>query len=195
MSFEGQGSEISSIAYSQDGKRLAAAAGNYLPSGTKNTVKIWDLDSGKPFTALEENYNTFFSSVSFSHDGKRFATGSLNHKAIIWNLTPEPWQQVDNASRRIDDLTFQQLSNYDLYNILNIHPQNEQILINTRNSKQIAAFADLYSNKILQTGFPKKEDYQRALRLYQACLTDGLDNDYFEKKISDLKKAWRAKNN
>jgi hypothetical protein len=51
----------------------------------------------------------------------------------------------------------------------------------------------LYAEKITNTGFPKTVDYERAKRLYQACLTSGVDNVYFEKKIADLEQVWKEK--
>ncbi|MBP6810439.1 MAG: hypothetical protein KA138_02895 [Saprospiraceae bacterium] len=65
--------------------------------------------------------------------------------------------------------------------------------MNSKHFWQIAAFADLYAQKIAQTGFPKKEDYERAQRLYRACLSHNVDNNYFEKKLSELDTIWKQK--
>ncbi|MBL7798897.1 MAG: hypothetical protein JNJ90_20535, partial [Saprospiraceae bacterium] len=70
---------------------------------------------------------------------------------------------------------------------------NEQKLIATREVWQIAAFADLYAEKLTK-GLPKRADYERAKRLYQACLDDQhIDDAYFRKKLADLERVWKEK--
>jgi hypothetical protein len=59
---------------------------------------------------------------------------------------------------------------------------------------QIAAFADLYTDKIAKS-LPKQEDYERAKRLYQACLASDVDKRYFEQKLADLEQVWKEKTN
>jgi len=88
-----------------------------------------------------------------------------------------------------------QLYDNGLGNLLDVYPNNESILLATRETWQIAAFADLYTQKIAQTGFPQKADYERAQRLYRACLSHNVDNAYFQQKIDDLERLWKEKNN
>jgi hypothetical protein len=57
---------------------------------------------------------------------------------------------------------------------------------------QIGAFADLYADKIAKS-LPHPADYERAKRLYQACLASGVDNGYFEQKIAKLEQVWKEK--
>jgi hypothetical protein len=101
------------------------------------------------------------------------------------DCTPAQYQKMlkeaDQAVKR---------GEYDLSGLLDIHPDNEQLLLATHETWQIAAFADLYAQQISQTGFPKKADYDRATRLYRACLDSGVDNAYFQKKMEDLKRVW-----
>ena len=85
-----------------------------------------------------------------------------------------------------------QLSGYGLENLLDLKPGNETILLASGNTWQIAAFADLYADKIAKS-LPQKADYARAKRLYQACLAEDVDKEYFEKKLAELEKVWKEK--
>ena len=75
---------------------------------------------------------------------------------------------------------------------LDQQPDNEARLIATGEVWQIAAFAELYADKIVK-GLPKQADYARARRLYQACLALGVDNGYFEEKLAELERVWKEK--
>src|SRR5438067_2150966 len=65
---KGHQAEVTSIAFSPDGKRLATASGD-------RTVKIWDLETGKEVNTLKGHGN-YVNSACFSPDGKLIATGS-----------------------------------------------------------------------------------------------------------------------
>lgn len=39
------------------------------------------------------------------------------------------------------------------------------------------------------------QGYRRAKRLYQACIASGVDNGYFEQKITDLERVWKESGN
>ncbi len=79
-------------------------------------------------------------------------------------------------------MSFPQLDAYNLSALLDLRTQNEALLLETKDTWQIAAFAELYADKITRTGLPKKADYERASRLYRACLESGVDNGYFENR-------------
>lgn len=40
---------------------------------------------------------------------------------------------------------------------------------------------------------PQKEDYERALRLYDYCVNSGEEPEYFAQRVEELKKVWREK--
>jgi hypothetical protein len=40
---------------------------------------------------------------------------------------------------------------------------------------------------------PQKEDYKRALRLYDYCVKSGEAPEYFEQRVEELKKVWKDK--
>ena len=69
---------VTSIAYSPDGC--------YLASGSQdNTIKIWDLVTGKEKTTLKGHLNEV-TSVSYSPDGRYLASGSNDNTVKIWDL-------------------------------------------------------------------------------------------------------------
>lgn len=75
ITFEGESSSLSTLAFSPDGKRLAV-------SSYDNTAKIWDLDSLK----VRVNTEIVSLSLDFSPDGKRLAIASFDGTAKIWDL-------------------------------------------------------------------------------------------------------------
>jgi dipeptidyl aminopeptidase/acylaminoacyl peptidase len=187
LALEGHTNSVTSVAFSPDGKRLATGSWD-------NTAKIWDLDSGKAALTLEGRTSSV-TSVAFSPDGKRLATGASDNTAKIWNLVPPGSEQqgAGGGLGRLAGLTLPQLSAYGLENLLDQQPHNEAQLIASGNIWQIAAFAALYAEKIGKTGLPKSADYERAKRLYQACLASGVDNAYFEARIGELEEVWKQR--
>ena len=63
---KGHSGWVYSVAYSEDGKRLASASHD-------QTVKLWDAMSGQETLTLKEHVNEV-TSVAFSVDGKRLAS-------------------------------------------------------------------------------------------------------------------------
>ena len=73
-----KGGWSSSLVFSPDGKRLAAA-------GPDGTVKVWEAETGKVLctVAEEQGWITF---VAFSPDGKRLATGDKERRTVrLWD--------------------------------------------------------------------------------------------------------------
>ena len=71
-------SAINCISFSPDGKTLAIGA-------TDNTIRLWDVNSGKELKKLE-GHTDGIASISFSADGKMLASGSLDKTIFLWNL-------------------------------------------------------------------------------------------------------------
>jgi WD40 repeat protein len=163
-----------------------------------NIVKIWDLQSEK-FVLTFEVHSYGVNCVSFSPNGNRIATGAGNLLVS---------RGEDNTSKILDieaqncitsthkqnlaSLNLYQLLAYGLEEILDQQPDNEAKLIANGEVWQIAAFADLYADKIAKS-LPKKQDYERAKRLYQACLASGVEKGHFEAKIGALEKVWKER--
>jgi WD40 repeat protein len=68
------------VAFSPDGKLVAAAA-----SGYENSVLIWALDSGKLIHRLQVPEDPW--AVSFSPDGKLLAANGNWSSTILWDMT------------------------------------------------------------------------------------------------------------
>jgi uncharacterized caspase-like protein len=73
---DGDGGEISSIAFSPDGRRILTAQ--------HRTAKLWDVSSGRRLTVLTGHSDTVMS-AAFSPDGSRVLTASLDNTAKQWD--------------------------------------------------------------------------------------------------------------
>lgn len=179
---------ISKIAFSPDCKSIATGS-------EEGIVKIWNLKSGKAVYTFQtpRGYNYGVNDITFSIDCKAITTVDVNGIKQIWLLDAGSIIREVHSKRRLPTLLFPQIEQYDLEYLLEIRPENEQLLINSRDTWQIAAFAELYTNKIRQTGLPKKEDYERALRLYDYCAKSGEAPEYFAQRVEELKKVWKEK--
>ena len=198
LTLEGHTDYVRSVAFSPDGSRLATGSSD-------KTAKIWDLNTGKAALTLE-GHTSSVKSVAFSPDGTRLATGSDDETAKIWEITSNSSLKalgsmrvncaVPNAGGNfqlpIAHLIASQLSAYGLDNLLDQHPDNEQKLIATNETWQIAAFANLYAEKIAKS-LPKRADYERAQRLYAACLRSGVEEEYFRGKVAELERVWKER--
>lgn len=181
---EGHSYAIWSVSLSPDNKKLATASGD-------NTVIIWDLALKEEIIKLK-HFTDFVEGVAFSPDGKLLAANSRDGTVKIWKMD-ESAVILSAHKYGLAELTLSQLKEYKLENLLDEYPDNESKLIATHETWQIAAFADLYADKILKTGFPKKEDFERALRLYDYCIKSGEAPEYFAQRVAELKKVWKEK--
>lgn len=73
----GRDSEINSVAFSADGKRLVTAGGDFL-------AHVWDVESGQELVAKIKHASSISTAV-FSPDGKRILTSSSDRTARIWD--------------------------------------------------------------------------------------------------------------
>ena len=63
---------------SPDGRRLASA-------GQDQTIKVWDLVTGRSVRTLEGHTNWIFG-LAFSPDGKQLASASHDETVRVWNV-------------------------------------------------------------------------------------------------------------
>ncbi len=73
----GHTSEVLSVAYSTDGRKIA--------SGSRDqTTIIWNSNTGQSLLTLK-GHTSVVSSVAFSKDGKQIASGSWDKTVKIWD--------------------------------------------------------------------------------------------------------------
>ena len=87
---------VRSIAFSRDGKKLAAAGGEPQREGE---VKIWDLASFRLISTLKGHKDCIYS-VAWSPDGKVIATGSYDKMVKLWDVASG--KELRNLQDHID---------------------------------------------------------------------------------------------
>ena len=75
----GHADSVFSVAFSPDGK--TALSGSY-----DNTLKLWDISTGKVIRTFEGHTNWVFS-VAFSPDGKTALSGSRDKTLKLWDIS------------------------------------------------------------------------------------------------------------
>lgn len=78
---EGHAEVVRAVAFSADGKRLAAAGG--IP-GKRGEVKIWDVEA-RTVAATIDGHSDCIYAVAFSPDGKWLATSSYDKLITLWD--------------------------------------------------------------------------------------------------------------
>jgi WD40 repeat protein len=78
---EWNGGWAMSLAFSPDGKTLAAVGGEFINAGR---VVLWDVATAKKRVALDE-HTAIVRSVAFSPDGKTLATSSNDKTLRLWD--------------------------------------------------------------------------------------------------------------
>jgi len=74
-------SEVWSIAFSPDGKLLAAGAYN-------GTLRLWDLSTGKQ-SAVLKGHTSLINNLAFSPDGTLLATSGVDSTLFVWDVAKE----------------------------------------------------------------------------------------------------------
>jgi len=80
---KGHRGHVNSLAFSKDGKRLFAAAGE---PGLFGEARQWSVEDGKLIRTFEGHADALYA-VAISPDGKTLATGSYDQKIKLWEAT------------------------------------------------------------------------------------------------------------
>ncbi len=99
----GRSERIESVAFSPDGKYLAAVGGNSCRFGE---IQLWEVATRKQVRSVEVGFDLLYG-VSFSPDGKKLACGSAE-KSVYLHTVPElqPLLKFDNHSDWVFGTTF-----------------------------------------------------------------------------------------
>ena len=95
-SLTGHADYVRSIAFSPDGKMIAAAGGSPQKDGE---VKIWDVESHQLLNTMQGHKDCIYS-VAWSPDGKLIATGSYDRSVKLWDVTTG--KELRNLQDHID---------------------------------------------------------------------------------------------
>ncbi|MDZ8026876.1 MAG: AAA-like domain-containing protein [Nostoc sp. DedQUE11] len=96
---EGHSDWVNSIVFSPNGKTLASASRD-------NTIKLWNLDTGKEITTLK-GHSQEVNSVVFSPDGKTLASASADNTIKLWNLdTGKEITTLRGHSQEVNSVVF-----------------------------------------------------------------------------------------
>lgn len=94
---------VMDVAYSADGKRLAAAAGE---PGLFGELLVWNAETGSVELSLRGHKDSLFA-VAFSPDGSLLATAGYDQSIQLWNAASgDPVRELAGHSGAVFDLAF-----------------------------------------------------------------------------------------
>ena len=155
-----------SISFSKSNHKICAGFEDKM-------IKVWDLLEERKVIQFTTPTKLELYEINFQENENQITTGSLwNNTLNSWDISAETiigkWKNEGYWAA----LDSKQLKDYGLYNLLIIRPENESILIGTKETWQIKAFADLDALQAQGSNILTRVEpiYSRAERLYSAAL-------------------------
>ncbi len=95
-----------SVAFSPDGRRFLSASGNVFSGSKDNTVRLWDVDTGRELRRFQ-GHTEGVHCVAFAPGGRHAASGSADTTIRLWNVeTGETVRRFLWHSKRVWSIAF-----------------------------------------------------------------------------------------
>ena len=85
VSLKGCTAQVSALAFSPDGRMLAAAGGNFWHPRDR-TVRIWDIASGRELRRFD-NHPGGATAIAYLPDGRSLVTIGMDGVALVWDVS------------------------------------------------------------------------------------------------------------
>jgi len=94
---------VNGVAFSADGKILAAAGGE---PGAGGEVRLWSVADGKPLKTFKGHEDAIYA-IALAPDGRFFATGSYDHSILLWDKDQDqPVREFKGHNEAVMSLAF-----------------------------------------------------------------------------------------
>src|SRR5664280_1595865 len=81
----GHTDQVNAVAVTPNGTRIVSGAGGLMPPHDDNTVRVWDLASGRQERTLQ-GHTDLVNAVAVTPDGSRIISGSDDETVRVWDL-------------------------------------------------------------------------------------------------------------
>ncbi len=102
--FAGLPGKVTSLEFSRDGKRLAAASGI---AGISGSAHVWRLETPEAAVTLGGEHRDLVYAVRWSPDGRLLATAGYDAKIVLWDMeTHKPVRTLAGHNGAVFDIAF-----------------------------------------------------------------------------------------
>jgi WD40 repeat protein/serine/threonine protein kinase len=84
LTLKGHTNHVSGVAFSADGKRIAAGSAQWTETPKPGEVRVWDAQTGEELVTFKGHAGDIFS-LAFSPDGKRLASADWGNTIKLWD--------------------------------------------------------------------------------------------------------------